>query len=109
MAVHWGPGPVFAAEWRAVARRQTLYAVRALAVAVLLAALTVARGLQPESSESQQPAQRLKEYAELGTFFSEAVVGAQLALLLLAARRPRPGRSASTSSAATCSTSSPPT
>src|SRR5436305_10670958 len=85
MAVRWGPGPVFAAQWRAAARRQTLYAVRALAVAVLLAALTVAHGLQPESSESKDPARRLKEYAELGSFFGEAVTGAQLALLLLAA------------------------
>src|SRR5205085_2285063 len=78
-------GPVCTLECRTAARRQTLYAVRALAVAVPFAALTVAWVLRPEHDGRPDLTRSLKEYAALGAQFCEAVVGAQLALLMLAA------------------------
>src|SRR5437763_1481481 len=99
MTTQWGL-PVFALECRTAARRQTLYAVRALAVAVPFAALTVAWALRPEHDGRPDVTRSLKEYAALGAQFCEAVVGAQLALLMLVApgaegtaglgRRPEP-------------------
>src|SRR5947209_7967502 len=81
-----GPGPVFAFEWLVTSRKQTLYAVRGLFVAVLLAALTIT-WIETESRLSLLHKTRLsyQDYSRLGESFFYAVIGTQLALLLLAA------------------------
>ncbi|GAC1451284.1 MAG: hypothetical protein NVSMB9_36260 [Isosphaeraceae bacterium] len=76
-----GRGPVFVSEWIVSSRRWQGYAQRSLFVVMLLAALVVVwsgrggRGIVPS----------LRGLAEVGRIFSLAVVGTQLALVLLAA------------------------
>jgi ABC-type transport system involved in multi-copper enzyme maturation permease subunit len=80
MGQRWGLGPVFAYEWLMASRRWQLYALRALVIALLGVGLTVvwwnkARG-QPLSVHT---------LAVTGESFFYALVGIQLALVLLAA------------------------
>src|SRR5437764_1418178 len=86
MTRHLGPGPVFAFEWLVTSRKQTLYAVRSLFVGVLLATLTIT-WVNTEFRDPQLNKARLttREYAKIGESFFYAVIGTQLALLLLAA------------------------
>src|SRR5947208_2385157 len=81
-----GPGPVFVFEWLVTSRKQTLYAVRGLFVAVLLAALTIT-WIESEFRQPQLNKSHLsyRDYAKIGESFFYAVIGTQLALLLLAA------------------------
>jgi ABC-type transport system involved in multi-copper enzyme maturation permease subunit len=80
MGPRWGLGPVFAYEWLMASRRWQLYALRAVVIALLgvgLAAVwwTKARG-QPLT---------VRTLAGTGEAFFYALVGIQLALVLLAA------------------------
>ncbi len=81
MGMRLGLGPVFAFEWLIGARRWQLYAMRSLFVAGLLLAmwivwLTEVSGREPVSISAQ---------AWVGQYFFYAMVGTQLALVLLAA------------------------
>jgi ABC-type transport system involved in multi-copper enzyme maturation permease subunit len=77
-----GLGPVFAFEWLRASRRWQLYAGRSLFVLLLFAALLVTWiskiGLQPYTVS-------LRQNANIGEFIFYAIVGTQLALVLLAA------------------------
>jgi ABC-type transport system involved in multi-copper enzyme maturation permease subunit len=76
-----GLGPVFAYERLTSARRWQTYALRSLIVtALLFAMITIA--LSYRSFANQTPAQR---YAELGESYLYALVGVELALVMLAA------------------------
>src|SRR4051794_4652589 len=86
MTHHVGPGPVFVFEWLVTSRKQPLSPVRRLFVALLLAALTITW----VESEFRQPQLNktylsYRDYAKIGETFFYAVIGTQLALLLLAA------------------------
>lgn len=81
MARRWEPGPVFATELQAAARRWQTYATRAAFVAALLAAFGCVWWL----NGSSRTAGRLANMAAAGERFYFALVGTQLALLLLAA------------------------
>jgi ABC-type transport system involved in multi-copper enzyme maturation permease subunit len=76
----WGLGPVFAYEWLRASRRWQLYALRALFVAALAAGLAFVWWLK---LAGQPPTIRL--VAAAGESFFYALVGTQLALVLLAA------------------------
>jgi ABC-type transport system involved in multi-copper enzyme maturation permease subunit len=76
-----GLGPVFAFEWLTTARRWQLYAGRALFVSGLLAALTAVW----YSEVQGKPLATLRAQAAVGQSFFYAIVGTQLALVLLAA------------------------
>jgi ABC-type transport system involved in multi-copper enzyme maturation permease subunit len=76
-----GPGPVFAFEWLAAARRWQGYALRSLFVAGLLTGLWVV-WLSEVSGRSQMS---IRAQAEAGASFFYALVGMQLSLVLLAA------------------------
>ncbi len=78
--MRWGPGPVFIYECLATSRRWQTYALRAAGVAGLLCAMaTVA------SSYSATPAGTWRNYAELGQRYFIALIGLELALVLVAA------------------------
>ena len=71
MTHHVGPGPVFVFEWLVTSRKQTLYSVRSLFVALLLAALTITwvetENRQPTLNKTQLS---YRDYAKIGeTFF----------------------------------------
>ena len=76
-----GPGPVFVFECITSARRWQLYATRALFVMSLLAAMVVIWIAQVED-RSLTTARAL---AEVGESYFYALIGTQLALVLLAA------------------------
>jgi ABC-type transport system involved in multi-copper enzyme maturation permease subunit len=80
MAWRWGPGPVFVYEWRLASRRWQLYAGRALFVTLVGAVLTLVwlTKVGPANLSIQQ-------LAAVGESFFCALVGTQLALVLLAA------------------------
>jgi ABC-type Na+ efflux pump permease subunit len=87
MAWPLGPGPVFAYERVAGARRWQTYALRALFVAMLLLGMTVTwwgmasnLGLQ-----TARYVDTLRHHAEVGQKYGYALVGIQLSLVLLAA------------------------
>ncbi|SIO62568.1 ABC-2 family transporter protein [Singulisphaera sp. GP187] len=76
-----GLGPVFVYEWRISSRRWQGYALRSLFVASLLAALVVVW-----SGRAGGPiAPSLRGLAEVAELFFKAMVGTQLAVVLLAA------------------------
>jgi ABC-type transport system involved in multi-copper enzyme maturation permease subunit len=76
----WGLGPVFAYEWLRASRRWQLYALRALFVAALGAGLAFVWWVKVAG----QPA-TIRGMAAAGEAFFYALVGTQLALVLLAA------------------------
>ena len=78
--MRWGPGPVFIYECLANSRRWQTYALRAAGVAGLLCAMaTIA------SSQVTATANSWNNYAELGQGYFIAMIGVELALVLLAA------------------------
>ena len=81
MAWRWGPGPVFALETRRTARRWKTYATRAGFVAALFAAFCAV--WQAEVGQRQYVS--VFQIARAAEQFYYALVGTQLALLLLAA------------------------
>ena len=78
--MHWGPGPVFVFECITSARRWQVYAVRALFVAGLLAAMVVIW-----SSQAGDGTATIRAQAEVGEKYFYALIGTQLALVMLAA------------------------
>src|SRR5262245_26959124 len=80
--MHIGTGPVFALEFRAGARRWQTYAVRAGVVGILFAALWL---VWNSIVDRHRGGLSFKQYAEVGESFYYAVLGTQLALILLAA------------------------
>jgi ABC-type transport system involved in multi-copper enzyme maturation permease subunit len=83
MAFRLGLGPVFLYEWITTSRRWQSYAGRSLFVALLLAALYVV--WWGETSTPGSLGLNLKTLAKVGERFFYAVIGTQLALVLLAA------------------------
>ncbi len=81
MALRVGLGPVFAYEWLTTARRWQVYAVRALFVALLLAALAVVW----RSELTHRTVVTFAGLAEVGQYFFFAIIGTQLVLILMAA------------------------
>lgn len=77
-------GPVFTLEWRQQSRRWQLYAARAGFALILLAALTLCV-CNEEFRSFNQNLSPTRQAAALGQTFAAAVIGTQLALLLLAA------------------------
>jgi ABC-type transport system involved in multi-copper enzyme maturation permease subunit len=78
--MRWGPGPVFIYECLTNSRRWQTYALRAAGVAGLLCAMaTIA------SSQATTRGQSWRDYAELGQGYFIAMIGVELALVLLAA------------------------
>ncbi len=78
--MRWGPGPVFIYECLANSRRWQTYALRAAGVAGLLCAMaTIA------SSRTVPTANSWRTYAELGQRYFIALIGVELAIVLLAA------------------------
>ncbi len=84
MSWHIGPGPVFRVEMIAAARRWQTYALRAALIAVLLCSLIVVWASDRRFSRTNSRL-TLNEYAAIGTEFTNAILGTQLALVLLAA------------------------
>jgi ABC-type transport system involved in multi-copper enzyme maturation permease subunit len=81
MAWRWGPGPVFGIELRGAARRWQTYATRSVFVAALLTAF----GCVWWVDVGDRGSVRIADMAAVGERFYFALVGTQLALLLLAA------------------------
>jgi ABC-type transport system involved in multi-copper enzyme maturation permease subunit len=81
MAVRPGLGPVFAFEWLTTSRRWQVYAGRATFVAALLAAMAVV--WRAEVAGRRFPS--IRAQAAVGQSLYFAIVGTQLALVLLAA------------------------
>ncbi len=82
MRMRWGLGPVFFYEWLTASRRWQLYAVRAVFVAILLGALSLV--WISHLNEVGDAANR-RMLAQIGEQFFYAIVGTQMALVLLAA------------------------
>ena len=76
-----GPGPVFVFEGVTSARRWQIYAVRALFVTGLLAAMVVVRIAQDERSGGTT----IQAQARIGESYFYALIGTQLALVMLVA------------------------
>ncbi len=81
MAWRWGPGPVFAIELRAAARRWQTYVLRAGFILALLGAFTIVW----QTTVSSGKAITINEMARVGQSFYYGLVGTQLALILLVA------------------------
>jgi ABC-type transport system involved in multi-copper enzyme maturation permease subunit len=81
MSTHVGLGPVFAFEWLTNSRRWQIYFGRSLFVAGLLSALVVVW----RAEVADKPMATIKSQALVGQSYYYAVVGTQLALVLLAA------------------------
>src|SRR5215470_15105843 len=79
-AMRWGLGPVFISECVATSRRWQTYALRSFGVAALLVAMST---IASDQSEFVGPSWR--EYAWLGESYFYAMIGVELALVMLAA------------------------
>src|SRR5271166_5766539 len=78
--MRWGLGPVFIYEYLANSRRWQTYALRSVGVAALLFAMgVIATSRMPATGNSQ------RDYANLGQAYFIAMIGVELALVLLAA------------------------
>ena len=78
--MRWGLGPVFIYECLANSRRWQTYALRSVGVAALLFAMgTIA------TSSTATTANSWREYAKLGQAYFIAMIGVELALVMLAA------------------------
>ncbi len=82
--MRFGTGPVFAYEQLTAARRWQTYGLRVLGVGCLLAAMT-AIALNQDALFQQREIKSLREYAALGTGYFYAIMGVELALVMLAA------------------------
>src|SRR5262249_52275632 len=80
MGQRWGVGPVFTYEWLMASRRWQLYALRAVVIALLGVGLTIVWW----KKAAGQPL-TISRLAATGESFFYALVGIQLALVLLAA------------------------
>src|SRR4051794_24507003 len=76
-----GPGPVFVSEFVTSARRWQVYAIRALFVTGLLAAMFVVRLSQAQSNGGAT----IQAQAQVGESYFFALIGTQLALVMLVA------------------------
>jgi ABC-type transport system involved in multi-copper enzyme maturation permease subunit len=81
MPVHIGLGPVFAFEWLITARRWQLYAARAGLIGALLVGLFVIWWANAPSGAGTS----VRAHAQLGEKYFYALVGIELALVMLAA------------------------
>ena len=78
--MRWGPGPVFIYECLANSRRWQTYALRSVGVAALLFAMgTIANSRNARAGSSW------RDYAQLGEGYFIAMIGVELALVMLAA------------------------
>jgi ABC-type transport system involved in multi-copper enzyme maturation permease subunit len=77
--MRWGPGPVFIYECLANSRRWQTYALRAAGVAGLLCVMASIASQVPATANSWN------DYAELGQGYFTAMIGLEIALVLLAA------------------------
>lgn len=77
--MRWGPGPVFIYECLVISRRWQTYALRAAGVAALLCAMVTV------APSRETAAQSYRDYAELGIGYFVALIGVELAVVLLAA------------------------
>jgi ABC-type transport system involved in multi-copper enzyme maturation permease subunit len=82
MRMRWGLGPVFFYEWLTASRRWQLYAIRAVFVAILLGALSL---VWISHLNDMDDAANRRMLAQIGEQFFYAIVGTQMALVLLAA------------------------
>jgi ABC-type transport system involved in multi-copper enzyme maturation permease subunit len=79
--MRFGTGPVFAYERAASARRWQVYAGRSLVVSALLAAMAViAWNTTTDLTEVDA-----RQYARLGAFYFCALIGVELAIVMLVA------------------------
>ncbi len=78
--MRWGLGPVFVYECLTHSRRWQMYALRSMGVALLLLAM----GL-PATSGMPAATSSPREYAELGEAYFAAMIGVELALVMLIA------------------------
>jgi ABC-type transport system involved in multi-copper enzyme maturation permease subunit len=81
MALRLGPGPVFFYEWLLLSRRWQYYAGRALFAAALFAAFVFVYSLEASS----RPLVSYQNLSKIGDQFFYAIIGTQIALVLLAA------------------------
>jgi ABC-type transport system involved in multi-copper enzyme maturation permease subunit len=81
MSWRWGPGPVFAVELRAAARRRQTYALRSGFVAALFVAFLVIWWVDLAGKAEVS----VNDAARVGERFYYGLIGTQLGLLLLAA------------------------
>jgi ABC-type transport system involved in multi-copper enzyme maturation permease subunit len=79
--MRWGPGPVFHFECLATSRRWQTYAVRSFGVVALL----VAMGTIAFSRNAMDVGNSWRDYAQLGESYFYAMIGVELALVMLAA------------------------
>jgi ABC-type transport system involved in multi-copper enzyme maturation permease subunit len=77
--MRWGPGPVFIYECLANSRRWQTYALRSAGVAALLCAMAMIASSRETTAESW------RDYASLGEGYFIALIGVELAIVLLAA------------------------
>ncbi len=78
--MRWGPGPVFFYECLAISRRWQTYALRSAGVTALLFAMGLIA-----TSEGRARGASWQDYAELGQGYFIAMIGVELALVMLAA------------------------
>jgi hypothetical protein len=78
--MRWGPGPVFIYECLANSRRWQTYALRAVGVSALPLAMALIASLQTSTQAGSW-----RDYAELGQGYFIALIGVELAIVLLAA------------------------
>jgi ABC-type transport system involved in multi-copper enzyme maturation permease subunit len=79
--MRWGPGPVFIYDCLANSRRWQTYAIRSSGVAALLVAMTTIAVSQGATLKRNS----WREYAQLGEYYFYAMIGVELALVMLAA------------------------
>jgi ABC-type transport system involved in multi-copper enzyme maturation permease subunit len=79
--MRFGTGPVFAYERVAAARRWHLYAGRAFLVAALLVSMMVIAGKHVATG----PGINAQQYAKLGEYYFYALIGVEMAIVMLAA------------------------
>ena len=79
--MRWGLGPVFIYECLTSSRRWQTYAARCFGVSVLLAAMTSIAW----SKDAMLAVESMQAYAQLGESYFYALIGVELALVMLAA------------------------
>lgn len=85
MPLRFGPGPVFAYESVAAARRWQTFAQRASAALALLAGLTAVRVLMTSELAVDQSGVSIRQLAELGAYFYYAISTVLVAMMLAVA------------------------
>jgi len=79
--MRWGLGPVFIYECLTSSRRWQTYAARSFGVSVLLVAMATIAW----SNDAMRADRSMREYAGLGEAYFSALIGVELALVMLAA------------------------